>query len=84
MADKKDLAGIGAGGEFGGQGFAFGFVVGEADFDQTMIGQSLIERGENGIGHGIMSDMDDGFEFLGARFEFAELGFVHEWRRKRE
>lgn len=75
MADLEDWAGIGAGGEFGRESFALRFVVGEADFNQAMVGEGLAEGGEEGVCYAFVSDVDDGFEFLGAGFEFAQGGF---------
>lgn len=72
MAHLEDGARTGLDGESGGKLFAFRLVVGEADFDQAVVGQGLIEGGEQGWGHAVVSDMDDGFDFLGARFEFAQ------------
>ncbi len=72
MADEEDSPGIGAGGQFGGQGFAFRFVVSEADFNQRVVGEHLVEGGDDGIGDTVMADVDNGSEFLGARFEFAK------------
>lgn len=84
MADEQDLAGIRASGEVGGQRFAFGFVVGEADFDQTVIGERLVEGGEEGVGDAVVTDMDNRIEFLRPGFEFAESGFVHALNLKSE
>ena len=75
VADEEDLAGLGAGGQFGGEGFAFRFVVGEADFDQAVVGEGLVEGGGQRVGDAIVSEMDDGPEFLGAGFELAQGGF---------
>ena len=75
MADLQDEAGTGAGGQVGGEFFAFGLVVGEADFDQPVVGEGLIESGGQGVGDAVVAEMDHGFEFLGARFELAQGGF---------
>ena len=64
MSNEEDLAGVGAGGQLGGELLALGFVVGEPDFDQSVVGESLIERGDDGFGYTLVSDVDDGFEFL--------------------
>ena len=47
-------------------------MVGEADFDEAMVGEGLVEGGEEGVGESVVADMDDRFEFLGAGFEFAQ------------
>jgi hypothetical protein len=49
-----------------------------------VVGKGLIESGEDGFGDPVVADVDDGFEFLGAGFEFAEGWFVHVRKRKRE
>jgi len=64
VADKEDLAGTRAHSQAGGELLALGFVVGEPDFDQSVVGESLIERGDDGVGYTLVSDVDDGFEFL--------------------
>ena len=75
MADQENLAGAGAGDEFGGEFLALWFVVGEADFDQAVVGEGLVEGGEEGVCDAFVSDVDDGSEFLGAGFELAQGGF---------
>lgn len=72
MANEEDRTGGSADGQISGQLFAFGFVIREADFDQTVVGQCLIEGGEEGLAHAVVSDMNDGFELLGAGFQFAQ------------
>ena len=84
MTDEEDSAGICLRGQVRRELFALGFVIGEADFDQAVVGEGLIESGEDGFGDPIVADVDDGFEFLGAGFEFAEGWFVHVRKRKRE
>ena len=84
MTDEEDSAGICLRGQVRRELFALGFVVGEADFDQTMVGESLIEGGDQGLGDAVMADVDDGFEFLRAGFEFSEGRLVHGRKRKRE
>ena len=84
MSDEEDLAGVGARGQVGGKLLALGFVVGEADFDQSMVGEGLVERGNHGIRDSVVSDMNDWLQFLGPGFEFAESWFVHVRKRKRE
>ena len=84
VADKEDLAGVGASGEFGGEWLAFRFVIGEADFDQPVIGECLIERGNDFVGNAVVANMDDGFELLRSGFKFAEGGFVHAENLKSE
>ena len=84
MSDEEDLAGTCTRGQFSGELFAFGLVVGEADFDQAVVGEGLVEGGEEGVGDAIVADVDDRFEFLRAGLEFAEGGLVHAWKRKRE
>lgn len=72
MTHEEDLSGVRARGQVSRELLSLRFVVGEADFDQTVVGQSLIEGGEEGLAHAIVSDMNDGLELLGAGFQFAQ------------
>jgi hypothetical protein len=49
----------------------------EADFDQSVVGECLVERGKELFGHPFVPDVDDRLEFLRPGFEFAECGCVH-------
>ena len=84
MTDEEDSAGICLRGQVRRELFALGFVIGEADFDQAVVGEGLVEGGDQGVGDALVADVDDGFEFLGAGFEFAEGWFFHVWKRNRE
>ena len=84
MADEEDRARIGAGGEFGGKLLALGFVVGEADLDQAVVRQRLVQRGNDGVVHACPADVKNGIKPLGAGFEFAHGRFFHAMKRKRE
>ena len=70
------------GGEIAGQLFAFGFVVGETNFDQAVIGERPVEGSEESVGDAVVTEMDNRIEFLRACLEFAEGGFVHAWNLK--
>ena len=77
MTDEENFAGVGACGEVGCELLPFGLMIREADFDQSVIGERLVERGNERLAYAIVPDMDDRLEFLRPGFEFAECGFVH-------
>jgi len=55
------------GGELGGKLFALGFSVGEADPDEAVVGQRLVQRGNDGVVHASAVDVKSGIKFLRAR-----------------
>jgi hypothetical protein len=75
VADLLNKEGICFGSEFFGEGFAFLFESFEADFQDLMQVELLFEGGEELGGGSGFAKSEDGFEELGAAFEFAEAGF---------
>lgn len=77
VPDEQDLAGGRALRECGGQLFPLGLVVGEADFDEAVVGERLIDGGDECIGHAVVPYVDHRSEFLRTCFEFAQARFAH-------
>jgi hypothetical protein len=75
VADLLHKEGIRFGGEFFGEGFAFLFEAFEADFQDLVQVELLFEGGEELGGGSGFSKSENGFEELGAAFEFAEARF---------
>ena len=75
VADLLNEEGTGFGSELFREGFAFLFESFEADFQDLVQVQLLFEGGEELGGGSGFSKSEDGFEELGAAFEFAEAGF---------
>jgi len=75
VADLLDEEGVCFGGQFFGEGFAFLFEAFEADFQDLVQVELLFEGGEELGGGSGFAKSEDGFEELGAAFEFAEAGF---------
>jgi hypothetical protein len=80
VADLLDKERIRFGGEFFGEGFAFLFETFEADFQNLVQVELLFEGSEKLGGCSGFAEPKNGFEELGAAFEFAKAGFGrHEW-----
>ena len=75
VADLLNEEGTGFGSELFGEGFAFLFESFEADFQDLMQVELLFEGGEELGGGSGFAEFEDGFEELGAAFEFAEARF---------
>lgn len=75
VADLLDEEGICLDCDFFGEGFAFLFEAFEADFEDLVQVELLFEGGEELGGGSGFAKSEDGFEELGAAFEFAEAGF---------
>lgn len=74
VADQEDNAGACFFRKLRGKLLALVFVGGEADFHQAVIGQRLVEGGQERVGDAVEPDMDGRFESLRAGFEFADRG----------
>ena len=80
MANLLNEERICFGGEFFGEGFAFLFESFEADFQNLVQVELLFKGGEELGGCSGFAEPKDGFEELGAAFEFAKAWFGrHEW-----
>jgi hypothetical protein len=75
VADLLDEEGVCFRGEFFGEGFAFLFEAFEADFQDLVQVELLFEGCKEFTGRSGFAKSKDGFEELGAAFEFAEAGF---------
>ncbi len=74
VSEELEQGAAGGLGHLRGEGFPVLLEFGEADFDELMGLESLLETLEKGGGEAVLTDFEDGLEALGLGFECAFLG----------